>query len=235
MQVLKGRRALITGTSSGIGLAAARAFVAAGASVVGVDRSRIEEAAVPTLQADLAIESEVVAAVAAAAARLGGIDILVNCAGVDGEDELARLDIADLDRILAINVRGPVLMAREALVHMGEGGRIINIASELGFLGRAKFGCYCASKGAIIALTRSWARELAPRILVNAVAPGPTDTPLLHWDALSDEMRRQETGNPMGRVARPEEVAAAILFLAGPGASFVTGQCLNVDGGSAMH
>lgn len=235
MQVLAGRRALITGVSSGIAFATARAFVEAGAMVRGIDRTVLDEPVVPTHRADLRVESEVVAAVADAAAVLGGIDILVNCAGVDGEASLAELDMADFDRIYAVNVRGPAIMARESLRHMGEGGRIVNIASELGFLGRANYGCYCASKGAVIAMTRAWARELAPRILVNAVAPGPTDTPLLHWDEISEELRREETGNPMGRVGRPEEVAAAILFLAGPGAGFVTGQCINVDGGSAMH
>jgi 3-oxoacyl-[acyl-carrier protein] reductase len=84
-------------------------------------------------------------------------------------------------------------------------------------------------------LTRSWARELAPRVLVNAVAPGPTDTPLLHFDTLPPRVQALELSNPLGRIGRPEEIAAVILFLAGSAASFITGQCFGVDGGAAMH
>ena len=86
-----------------------------------------------------------------------------------------------------------------------------------------------------MSLTRSWARELAPHILVNAIAPGPTDTPLLHFTSLPLHLQQTETGNPLGRIGRPEEIAAAVMFLASQRASFITGHCLNVDGGAAMH
>ena len=136
--------------------------------------------------------------------------------------------------MFTVNVRGAILVAREALPHLADGGRIVNIASELAYLGRAEASVYCATKAALLGLTRSWARELAPRILVNAVAPGPTDTPLLGFEALTDRQQAQETMHPLRRIGRPEEIAAAVVFLAGPGATFFTGQCLGANGGAAM-
>ena len=234
MTDLKGRRGVVTGAGSGIGRAALAAFRGAGAHALGLDRVGAENDG-DWVVADLAREAEVVAGIAAAAEALGGIDILVNCAGIEIEAPLASIDIADMDRMYAVNLRGPILVAREALKAMGPGGRIINVASELAYLGRQNASGYCATKGAVIALTRSWARELAPDILVNAVAPGPIDTPLLAFDRMSDAQKALETNNPMGRIGRPEEVAAAILFLASPAATFTTGQCISVDGGAAMH
>jgi 3-oxoacyl-[acyl-carrier protein] reductase len=237
---LAGRRALVTGAASGIGRAGARALARAGARVAGFDLQPGETDAFPVLAVDVADEAAVAAGMARALDRLGGLDILVNAAGVEIDSRLAGLDAADLDRMYAVNVRGPTLVARAALPHLAaspqeQTARIINLASELAYLGRAGASAYCATKGAILSLTRSWARELGPRILVNAVAPGPIDTPLLNFAAMSPELKALELSNPLGRIGRPEEVAAAIVFLAGPGASFITGQCLGVDGGAAMR
>ena len=135
----------------------------------------------------------------------------------------------------AVNVRGTALVSKAVLPLLPDGGRIINLASELAYLGRGGASGYCATKAAILGLTRSWARELAPRILVNAVAPGPIDTPLLGFEGMTAAQKAVETANPLGRIGRPEEVAEAILFLAGPGGDFMTGQCLGVDGGAAMR
>jgi 3-oxoacyl-[acyl-carrier protein] reductase len=176
-----------------------------------------------------------VSAVAAAASALGGFDILVNCAGIEIDAPLRSVTADSLDRMYAVNVRGAILVAREVLKAMPPGGRIINIASELAFLGRGGASGYCATKGAMLSLTRSWARELAPDIVVNAVAPGPIDTPLLGFDRMSPEQRALEVDNPLRRIGRPEEVAAAVLFLASPATNFMTGQCISVDGGAAMH
>jgi 3-oxoacyl-[acyl-carrier protein] reductase len=227
-------RALVTGAASGIGRAAAQALQEAGATVLGLDLAPGTDG-IELLDCDVSDERAVQDAVSVAASRLGGIDILVNSAGIELDAPLAELDIADLDRMFGVNLRGPVLVTREALPHIRDGGRIINIASELAHLGRAGASAYCATKGAILSLTRSWARELGPRIRVNAVAPGPIDTPLLHFETMTPELRALETSNPLGRIGRPEEVAAVILFLAGPGASFITGQCIGVDGGAAMR
>lgn len=234
-QSLAGRRAVVTGAASGIGLGIAKAFLDAGATVAGIDLPGRTRPEFPVFGLDLRVEQEVVDGVAEAIRRLGGIDILVNCAGTDGEGPLDSLDIADFDRLYAVNLRGTVLSAREALRRMGDGGRIINIASELAFAGRAGAGCYCATKGAILSLTRSWARELAPRILVNAVAPGPTDTPLMAFADMTPEQQAAEIDNPMGRLGTVAEVASVVVFLASPAASFITGQCYSVDGGAAMH
>ncbi|MBU6418819.1 MAG: SDR family oxidoreductase [Proteobacteria bacterium] len=227
-------RVLVTGAASGIGLAAARAFLAQGAKVAGLDILKPPED-VPWVKADICSPGEVAQAVANAAEMLGGFDVLVNAAGVEYDAPLSALDIAALDKMFAINLRGPMLVAAAALPHIAKGGAIVNIASELAFLGRAWASGYCATKGAMLSLTRSWARELGPDIRVNAVAPGPIDTPLLNFAGMSPELQKLEMGNPLGRIGKPEEVAAVILFLASPAASFVTGQCYSADGGAAMH
>lgn len=228
------QRVIVTGAASGIGLATARAFIEAGALVLGLDVAGLPED-VPGLEVDVADADAVGRVVAQACARLGGLDCLVNCAGVEYDAPLADLDVAALDRMFAVNLRGPMLVARAALPFIAPGGCIINLASELAYLGRAGASGYCATKGGILSLTRSWARELGPRIRVNAVAPGPIDTPLLNYEGMSEALKKTETGNPMGRIGQPEEVAAVIRFLASPAASFITGQCYSVDGGAAMH
>jgi 3-oxoacyl-[acyl-carrier protein] reductase len=231
---LEGRRALVTGAASGIGRATADALGAAGALVVGLDRLRPEGSPHHAVVADLADEVQVIRGVAEAVAHLGGLDILVNNAGIMREAPLRDTTAADIDRHFAVNVRGAILAAREALKTMGPGSRIVNVSSELAYLGRQNASVYVATKAALIGLTRSWARELAPDILVNAVAPGPTDTPLLGFAAMSEAQRALELDNPLGRIGRPEEIAAAVVYLVGPGTTFVTGHCLGVNGGAAM-
>ena len=225
------RTALVTGAASGIGRATVEALRADGLTVFGLDL----EAGDGILTADVSDEASVAKALTRIAEESGRIDVLVNNAGILIESSLESTRIADLDRMLAVNIRGPFVVTQAVLPLMPEGGRIVNLASELAYLGRAGASGYAATKGAALSMTRSWARELAPRILVNAVAPGPVDTPLLGFGRMSLEERAVETANPLGRIGKPEEIAALIAFLAGPGAGFITGQCFSADGGAAMH
>ena len=243
---LAGQRALVTGGASGIGRAIALALAAEGARVAVVDRApleRIEAVAAEmggegacALQADVAEEDQVLAMIDAVLARLGGLDLLVNNAGILIEKPLLETSAADFDRLIGVNLRGVFLVGREALRAMARqgAGRVISIASELAYLGRENCSLYCASKGGVLSLTRAWAREFAPKILVNALAPGPTDTAMLQAEFTSPETLAREAHNPLGRIGRPEEIASAAVFLAGPGATFMTGQCLSPNGGAAM-
>lgn len=242
---LAGRRALVTGGASGIGLAIATAFAVEGCRVAIADiaaEPRLAEATAAIgggaigLHADLADEASVLALFADAVPRLGGLDILVSNAGILLEKPLLETTAVDFDRLIGVNLRGVFLAGREAIrvMRAAGGGRVINVASELAYLGREHCSVYCASKGGVLSLTRSWAREFAPGILVNALAPGPTDTPMLAAGSTSPETLAKESLNPLGRIARPEEIAAAAVFLAGPGASFMTGQCVSPNGGAVM-
>lgn len=225
------RTAIVTGAASGIGRATVEALRADGLEVYGLDLA----AGDGIFAADVSDEGSVAEALARIAEETGRIDVLVNNAGILLEAPLAELALDDLDRMLAVNVRGPFVVTQAVLPLMPEGSCIVNLASELAYLGRGGASAYAATKGAVLSMTRSWARELAPRIRVNAVAPGPVDTPLLGFARRSPGEQAVETANPMGRIGTPKEIAAVISFLAGPGAGFVTGQCFSADGGAAMH
>lgn len=247
-RTLNGKVALVTGGARGIGAAIAKALAAEGAAVAityhehGAEASAVVADVVAAggriaaIRADVASEDDATLSVREAIARFGGLDILVNNAGVILEKPLLETTAADFDWLMSINLRGTFMTGREAIRHMASAGagRVINIASDLGYFGREQFSVYCASKAAILNLTKSWAKEFAPNILVNAIAPGPIDTDMLDLANMSPEWRKKEEMIPMARIGRVEEVAAAAIFLAGPGASFMTGQTIDPNGGSVM-
>ena len=250
---LAGRRALVTGASRGIGRAIAQAFAGEGAHVAvcyGASPAKAEETVSSITAAatanggrafpvhlDVSDEGSIASGFAEALEGLGGLDILVSNAGVMLEKPLLETTVADYDRVMGVNLRGVFLVGREGLRilrEQGEGGRVINVASDLGYFGRENFSAYCASKAGVLTLTRSWAKEFGPDILINAIAPGPIDTDMLGPEAISAEWRVKEAQIPLERVGQPEEVAAVAVFLAGPGASFMTGQTIDPNGGSVM-
>ena len=246
---LSNKTVLVTGAGKGIGRAIALACAQAGASVAINDRDVPEDLAellehcmqtAPQAifcEADVSRRDEVVDMVERVIDEFGPIDILVNTAGISRPKPFLDLTEADWDQTLNVNLKSVFLCSQQVLPLMMEKGEgcIINIASELGYLGRAGFAAYTASKGGIITLTRSMAREFAPAIRINAIAPGPCDTEMLRSEIKTPEQMERELDLPMGRFATPEEIAGTAVFLASEHASFFCGDVLSPNGGSLMR
>jgi NAD(P)-dependent dehydrogenase (short-subunit alcohol dehydrogenase family) len=241
---LAGRRALVTGASSGIGESAARLLAAEGTRVGLLARRAGELQRVAAdlpgavaVPADISDYAQVLDALDATEAAIGPVDIVVNCAGVIGPTPLDQLTPAIWDQTLAINLSGAFYVGREAGLRMRarSGGHIVNVASDLAFTAGPGYVDYCASKAGLVGLTRGLAVELAPSVLVNAVAPGPVDTPMMEHELSVEadpDAAREATIRrvPLLRVAGPDEVARAILFLV-TDAGYTTGSVLPIDGG----
>lgn len=250
---LAGRSALVTGGGQGIGRAIALALAREGCGVAVADIQGERAAAVAgevaaggatalPVTADLTRRAEVERAVAVTLERFGHLDLLVNNAGWDRMGPFLESDEETWDRILAINLKAVLYTSRTAVPHMAArgSGKVVNIASDAGRVGSSGEAVYSAAKGAVIAFTKALAREVARHgVTVNAVCPGLTETALLQ------SLRDQSPGmarildavtraTPLGRTARPEEIAGAVVFLASPAADFVTGQTLSVSGGLTM-
>ncbi|PZF86677.1 SDR family NAD(P)-dependent oxidoreductase [Jiangella anatolica] len=247
-----GRVAIVTGAANGIGAAVAHAFAAEGASVVAVDldaemlRSVVEEiaadgGAATAVTGDVGEEPTARRAAATAAESYGGLDVLFNGAGVNRHGAVPDVSLADWEFVLGANLRGPFLLMKHAIPLLRErgGGAIVNTASVQAFASMPAVPAYAASKAGVVALTAAAALDHAKDgIRVNCVAPGSVRTPMLRAAAeqyAPDDPERAlaEWGavHPIGFLAEPEDVAALVLFLAGPESRAITGACYRVDGG----
>jgi NAD(P)-dependent dehydrogenase (short-subunit alcohol dehydrogenase family) len=244
MSDLPGKRALVTGAARGIGAAIAKELARKGANVaITYEKSADAAAALIrsieelgrkaiAIQADSADPVAVKRSVDEAAERLGGLDILVNNAGVARLGPVETMSLADIDAILNVNVRGVVLASQAAIAHLPTGGRIVTIGSNVA--SRVPFGgltVYSMSKSALLSFTQGLARELGPKdITVNLVHPGPTDTDMNPASGpMADTMRATMA---IQRYGKPDDIAAAVAFLASPGARHITGTGILVDGGA---
>lgn len=249
----KNKAALITGGTSGIGLAAAKLFLANGYDVAVVGRSEAKGRRAAALlaaygncafiQGDVSRPPECRRIVKAAAARFGRMDALVNSAGVYDECAIEDMTEEKYDEMMDVNIKGTYFMCRYAVEYlkMQPGSAIVNVSSDAGLNGNFFCSAYCASKGAVTVFSKALALELAPRqIRVNCVCPGDIDTPLTaaqFGDAADSAAGRREMEAlyPIGRIGRPEEAAEVIYFLASPKAGFVVGAVWSVDGGITAY
>ena len=239
---------MVTGAATGIGRAIAIALARAGARIAvnhlgraGEARQVVKEmashgASAIEVEADITKAPRVERMVNKVRDALGPIDILVNNAGVILEKPFLETTEEDWNFVVDTDLKAVFLCSRAVLPAMIEHGSgvVINIASELGFLGRERYAPYCAAKAGVIGLTRAMAREFAPAIRVNAIAPGPINTPMLSLENMSAEMLERERAIPARRVGEPAEIAGTALFLASDLASFYYGQVLSPNGGAWM-
>ncbi len=248
MGKLTGKTAIVTGAAKGIGRGIAEAFAREGAEVAIADIATSEQAqgVIEAIQqagrkalyvrTDVADEQQVRKMVDTVLSAFGHIDILVNNAGIFTQALVEDLPVADWDRILNVNLRGTFLCTHFVLPHLLKqgGGRIINIASQLGYIGGVEVAHYCASKGGVIAFTKALAREVATRnVLVNGIAPGPIMTDLLVSE--TEEWKSAKLAElPIGRFGEVSEVAPTAVFLASDDASYYVGQILGPNGGDVM-
>lgn len=248
MDGLDAQVAVITGASSGIGAATAHRFVRCGAAVALVARGAeaLEALAAElgakaiALPADVTDPIQVAHAVDECERRLGAVTIAVNSAGVAAPAPLKEVDAAAWQQVIDVNLSGSFHVARETGLRMreGDGGAIVNVGSELSHIGMSWYVAYCASKAGILGLTRALAAELSPTVRVNAICPGPIDTPMLasEFEIFGDVDRvRQETVErvPLRSLGTAEQVADGIVFLANR-TSYVTGSALALDGGTTI-
>ncbi len=247
---LENKRAIVTGGAGGIGRAAALAFADEGARVAVVDVDAEGAAAVAdaivaaggdaiALTADVSIDTDVRGVVDETVAAFGGIDVVFNNAGIVRRATAIDTTVEEWDRVFGVNVRSIFLMAKFAVPVMADdgGGSMINTGSGWGLTGGANALSYCASKGAVVNMTRALAIDHGPQgIRVNSVNPGDTNTGMLRDEARqlsADEaaFRAESADRPLGRMGEPEEIAAAVVWLASDASSYVTGSALVVDGG----
>jgi 3-oxoacyl-[acyl-carrier protein] reductase len=245
---LKGKTAVVTGGSRGIGKAIAMKLAALGANIVinynsnsaSVDQviKDIEELGVKAvkIQGDVSKFEDAEKIIKTAVSEFGSLDILVNNAGITRDGLILRMKEEDFDKVIDVNLKGTFNCTRHAsqIMLKQKSGRIINIASVVGIAGNAGQANYAAAKAGIIGITKSAARELASRgITVNAVAPGYIDTDMTH--VLPEKTKEAILGSiPLKKMGKPEDVAEAVAFLASDSASYITGHILNVDGGMVM-